>query len=68
MEKLKRLLFGIQSRINLQITRILWVLFLILLLGSSLNNTSNADWTAYNGGDDCNHFSALTEINSTNVA
>jgi len=39
-----------------------------MLFISSTENPTNTDWTAYNGGNDCNHFSALTQINPANVA
>ncbi len=68
MEKLKHLLFRFKCTFNLQFVRILWTLFVIILLATSLENTVNEDWTAYNGGDDCNHFSTLAEINTNNVS
>jgi len=39
-----------------------------MLFISSTENPTNTDWTAYNGGNDCNHFSALTQINPANVS
>ena len=68
MEKLKRLLFRVKHTINSHLMRISSTLFVIILLGSSLENPTYGDWAAYNGGDDCNHFSALTEINPNNVS
>lgn len=44
------------------------ILFLLLLLISSTKTPTNTDWTSYNGGDDCNHFSPLSQINPSNVS
>ena len=61
-------MFWVKPRFNSNLTRILWVIIGSILLGSSLINPINNDWVGYNGGDDCNHFSALTQINTSNVS
>jgi quinoprotein glucose dehydrogenase len=40
------------------------------LIAAYMNNKSNneGDWASYNGGDDRNHFSKLTQINTQNVS
>jgi len=53
---------------NLSLTRISLAILVSMLFISSTENPTNTDWTAYNGGNDCNHFSALTQINPANVA
>ena len=53
---------------NLSLTRIPLAILVFMLLVSSTENTTNTDWDAYNGGDDCNHFSKLSQINTTNVS
>lgn len=39
-----------------------------MLFVSSAENPVNNDWSAYNGSDDCNHFSKLTQINTVTVS
>jgi len=46
----------------------LMVVFVCFLFTSSTKKYANNDWTAYNGGDDCNHFSQLSQINTRTVA
>ncbi len=58
----------ITTPFNSNVTRILWVIIGSILLGSSLKNPINDDWVAYNGGDDCNHFSSLAQIDINNVS
>lgn len=53
---------------NLSLTRIPLAILVSLLFISSAGNPTYTDWTAYNGGNDCNHFSALTQINPANVS
>ena len=40
----------------------------ILVFMSNIQTPSYTDWKSYNGGDDSNHFSALSEINPNNVS
>ncbi len=53
---------------NLSLTRISLAILVSMLFISSTENPIYTDWTAYNGGNDCNHFSALTQINPANVS
>ncbi len=39
-----------------------------VLLISNKENPANNDWTGYNGGEDCNHFSTLSQINPSNIS
>ncbi|MCU0326684.1 MAG: PQQ-binding-like beta-propeller repeat protein [Spirosomaceae bacterium] len=43
---------------------------LFCLIAAYVNNKANSDgdWASYNGGDDRNHFSKLTQINTQNVS
>lgn len=41
---------------------------LVILLTSTYSQEIYTDWTEYNGGADKNHFSPLTQINSSNVS
>jgi quinoprotein glucose dehydrogenase len=68
MKKVNSLMFWFKHPFNSNFTQILYVITACLLLSSSLQNPKNGDWAAYNGGDDCNHFSALTEIKPSNVS
>ena len=53
---------------NLSLTRIPLAILVSMLFISSAGNPTYTDWTSYNGGNDCNHFSALTQINPANVS
>lgn len=53
---------------NLSLTRIPLAILVSMLLISNTKNVTNTDWTSYNGGDDCNHFSTLTQITPANVS
>lgn len=53
---------------NLSLTRISLAILVSMLFISSAGNPTYTDWTSYNGGNDCNHFSALTQINPANVS
>lgn len=52
---------------NSSLNRIPLAILVSMLLISSAENSANIDWPNYNGGDDCNHFSKLTQINPANV-
>jgi quinoprotein glucose dehydrogenase len=68
MIKFKILVLYKNCRRNLSLTRIPLAILVSMLFISSTENPTNTDWTAYNGGNDCNHFSALTQINPANVS
>lgn len=61
------LLFWKNSQRISSLTPIPLAMFVSILLVSSAENTVNVDWISYNGGDDCNHFSKLSQINQANV-
>jgi quinoprotein glucose dehydrogenase len=42
-------------------------LLVFVLLAATLQNTPDTDWPEYHGGPDRNHFSPLTQIDTTNV-
>lgn len=68
MIKVKKLLLWRDCHINSSLIRIYMAIFVIVLFVSNVENLANEDWPAYNGGDDCNHFSKLTQINSSNIS
>jgi quinoprotein glucose dehydrogenase len=68
MIDLKILLFWKKCQLNSSLIRISLAIFLNILLISSAENPANVDWIGYNGGDDCNHFSKLTQINPANIS
>ncbi len=53
-------------------TAILWLVaslvMTFLVFTSTVQTPSFTDWKSYNGGDNCNHFSPLSEINPKNVS
>lgn len=53
---------------SLSLTLILLAIPLSMLLISIKENPLNNDWSGYNGGDDGNHFSTLSQINLANVS
>lgn len=53
---------------NVKLMLIPLAMLVSMLFVSSAENPVNNDWAAYNGGDDCNHFSKLTQINTTTVS
>ncbi|MFZ1790121.1 MAG: PQQ-binding-like beta-propeller repeat protein [Saprospiraceae bacterium] len=45
-----------------------FILFICIFFNSCIESKhKNVDWLAYNGGDDCNHYSEADEINKENV-
>ena len=68
MIKLKMLLFWENCQKKSSFTRIPLAILVTMLLVSSSENHLYEDWPAYNGGDDCNHFSNFTQINTINVS
>ncbi len=63
-----RNLYFINHQLSSSFIRFSLSILISVLLVSSTENSANSDWNAYNGGDDCNHFSKLTEINNSNVS
>ena len=61
-------IFFINHQLSSSFIRVFFWILISVLLVSSTEKTINSDWTSYNGGDDCNHFSKLTEINTSNVS
>ena len=51
---------------NITVFALIGLLFFLLL--SSRKTPINSDWRGYNGGDDCNHYSSLVQIDTTNVS
>ena len=50
-----------------------FIIFSLSIIGcffliSNTKDPITENWPAYNGGDDCNHFSKLTEINTGNIS
>lgn len=68
MKKVTNFILCVKYIFHHSLTRISWVIIGGILLGSSFYNPINDDWVGYNGGDDCNHFSSLTQINTNNVS
>ncbi|MES2797151.1 MAG: PQQ-binding-like beta-propeller repeat protein [Bacteroidota bacterium] len=65
---IKWLLFWINSLTGSKLIRIPLAFLLIILLLASAETPTQSDWPSYNGGDDCNHFSTLSQINTQNVS
>jgi quinoprotein glucose dehydrogenase len=68
MKKIKLLLLWKNCQRNEKLMLIPLVILVSMLLNSSIENPANNDWPGYNGGDDCNHFSTLSQINPSNVS
>jgi len=55
-------------KLYLNSVRVFLVFYVSFFLFSIRENININDWPSYNGGDNCNHYSALTQIKPENVS